>query len=221
MSLIGEAEIGSPLLQEALEAAPDVVLHVEDIRTVDGETRLMFRAEGENVDAFEAGLETDSTIATYRFIAAVDDDRLYRATLSDHGQARSTYDVALAQDIVVFDQEVTVEGMVVQARLPDREALATYREACREMDIPFAIRRLYSADESTEEAASEGWFGVTRAQREALVHALDAGYFDVPRRTDLQSMAAALDVSPQALSARLRRGQYNLVTNTLADDDDL
>jgi hypothetical protein len=211
MSLIGEAEIGSPLLQGALAAAPGVVVHVEDIRTVDEETRLMFRAEGGDFDAFEDGLETDPTIATHRFIAAFDDSRLYRVTLSAHGQARSTYDVALAQDIVVFDQRVTDEGMQVQARVPDREALATYREACREMDIPFEIRRLYSIDESIDADR----FGVTAAQAEALVHALETGYFDVPRRTDLQTMAEELDVSPQALSARLRRAQYNLVANTL------
>lgn len=211
MSLIGEAEIGSPLLQGALAAAPEVVVHVEDIRTVDEETRLMVRAEGGDFDAFEDGLETDPTIATHRFIAAFDGSQLYRVTLSAHGQARSTYDVALAQDIVVFDQRVTHEGMLVQARVPDREALATYREACREMDIPFEIRRLYSSDESIETDR----FGVTTAQAEALVHALETGYFDVPRRTDLQTMAAELDVSPQALSARLRRAQSNLVANTL------
>lgn len=217
MSLIGEAEIGSPLLQGALAVAPEMTLHVEDIRPVDGETRLMFRAEGGDFDAFEEGLSTDPTIKSHRFIAAFDGRRLYRVTLSPKGQAQSTYDVALAQDIVVFDQQVTTEGMYVRAHVPDREALATYREACRNLDIPFEVRRLYSA-ETTRQRASEGQFGVTPAQREALVHAADAGYFDVPRGTDLQSMADALGISPQALSARLRRGEYNLVVNTLAAD---
>lgn len=217
MSLIGEAEIGSPLLHEALAVAPGMTLHVEDIRPVDGETRLVFRAEGGDFDAFEDGIDDDPTIQAYRFIAAFDDRRLYRVTLSPHGQARSTYDVALAQDIVVFDQQVTTEGMYVRAHVPDRAALATYREACRTLDIPFEVRRLYSA-ETSGQRASEERFDVTPAQREALVHAADAGYFDVPRDTDLQTMADALGVSPQALSARLRRGQYNLVVNTLADD---
>lgn len=217
MSLIGEAEIGSPLLQGALAAAPEMVLHVEDIRPVDGETRLVFRAEGGDFEAFEVGLENDPTIGTYRFIAGFDANRLYRVTLSPHGQARSTYDVALAQDIVVIDQKVTARGMRVQARVPDREALATYRKACREMDIPFEVTRLYSVDEPIGDGADAQLFGVTAAQREALVHALETGYFDVPRRTDLQTMAAELDVSPQALSARLRRAQRNLVVNTLTE----
>ncbi|WP_255198455.1 helix-turn-helix domain-containing protein [Halorarius litoreus] len=211
MSLIGEAELGSPLLQAALATAPDTELVIEDIRPVDDEVRLVFWALDGDLDAFEAGLETDPTVGSHRFLTALGDRRLYRVTLSERGVASSTYDAALAHDIVVLDHRVTDRGMWVRARVPDREALTAYRGVCRDHGIPFELTRLYRVDEAATE--SDDAFGVTAAQRAALVHALEAGYFDVPRRTDLQTMATELDVSPQALSTRLRRGQANLVAN--------
>lgn len=46
----------------------------------------------------------------------------------------------------------------------------------------------------------------TEKQREVLVRALAAGYFDVPRRTSLVSLADDLGISDTAASERLRRG---------------
>jgi predicted DNA binding protein len=60
---------------------------------------------------------------------------------------------------------------------------------------------------------------LTRAQREALGLAFDRGYFDVPRDGSLDEMATNLDISPQALSDRLRRGQRNLLEVALVEFD--
>lgn len=61
-------------------------------------------------------------------------------------------------------------------------------------------------------------FGVTEAQQEALLHALEAGYFDVPRQAKLGTIAEKLGITTSALSTRIRRGQQNLLQNTLAQE---
>jgi predicted DNA binding protein len=47
---------------------------------------------------------------------------------------------------------------------------------------------------------------LTAEQREALSRAVEAGYFDVPRRTTLVGLARELGISDTATSQRLRRG---------------
>ena len=58
-------------------------------------------------------------------------------------------------------------------------------------------------------------FGLTDEQYEALTMACETGSVDVPRATDLDELAAELDISHQALSERLRRAQATLVRETL------
>lgn len=44
------------------------------------------------------------------------------------------------------------------------------------------------------------------------------GYYEDPRGTDLEALAARLDITRQALSARLRRGYRNLLERTVVQD---
>ncbi len=75
------------------------------------------------------------------------------------------------------------------------------------------MRRLYR-----EQNAETERYGLTDPQHEALRLALEAGYFDVPRETTLSVLASDLEVSSQALSARLRRGQASVLERALGDD---
>lgn len=217
MGLIVEGDVESSLFQAALAAVPDVTLELVDIRTgADGEGRFVLWGHGGDLDAFERALGSDPTVAGHRVLAEVDDRRLYRISLSAAGEGVATYRVAWEEDIVAVELTVREGGMHVLARLPSREALLAYQDALVGHDVPFTIERLFS---EVDDGAGRGdSYGVTEPQREALVAALEAGYFDVPRRAELQAVAEEVSVSPQAFSARLRRGQAALVRNTLASD---
>lgn len=58
---------------------------------------------------------------------------------------------------------------------------------------------------------------LTERQRETLATAYREGYFDIPRKVTLVDLAARLDVSDQAVSERLRRGEAKLVQEYLYD----
>ena len=64
-----------------------------------------------------------------------------------------------------------------------------------------------------------GQYNVSEKQREALVLALEMGYFEIPREATLEAVAERLDISTKAASERLRRGQTNLLNDTLTVGD--
>jgi predicted DNA binding protein len=65
------------------------------------------------------------------------------------------------------------------------------------------------------------WYGLTTAQREALVLAVESGYYDIPRTCTTVEVAEELGISDQAVTERLRRAIVNLVDNSLlvAEED--
>jgi predicted DNA binding protein len=111
---------------------------------------------------------------------------------------------------------VTAEGKRVLSRVPSREAVVQFRQACSERGFGFRLERLYREEVAAEDGGIDDRYGVTAAQREALSAALEMGYFEVPRDASLEHVADELDISRQALSTRLRRGQSNLLRNTLS-----
>jgi predicted DNA binding protein len=59
---------------------------------------------------------------------------------------------------------------------------------------------------------------LTDCQRRTLVAAYEGGYYDTPRRATLADFGEQFDITPRAVSQRLRRGVGNLVEATLIVD---
>jgi predicted DNA binding protein len=216
MSFIAEAVFDSPLFRETLAAVPDVELRLEDIRTPDGEPRrFVFWVDGGDFQRFESAMDADPTVGNYRCLTASDGKRLYRTTIPE-GTRDSLYAVTVEQDILILELVVTAEGKRVLSRVPSREAVVQFRQACSERGFGFRLERLYREEVAAEDGGIDDRYGVTAAQREALSAALEMGYFEVPRDASLEHVADELDISRQALSTRLRRGQSNLLRNTLS-----
>jgi predicted DNA binding protein len=210
MTLIAEFEISTPILREVAQAASR--LSVEQVyQSEAGATKLLFWAFTENDEAVDAALEADRSVAASTVLERLPGEHLYSVTLAEWATDRLTHPAAAANDIAMLEITVTDEARI-RARVPSREALIAYRESCHERRIPFRLLRIYQ--ESYQNAVQ---YGISDRQREALLAALDAGYFDVPRETTLSAIAETLGISDQALSARLRRGQATLLRNTLAN----
>ena len=60
---------------------------------------------------------------------------------------------------------------------------------------------------------------MTNLHQEDLVRAFEAGYFKVPKDTQLTELADAQGVSHQAMSERIRRGVHRLIEQTLIIGD--
>lgn len=201
-----------PLLRDALEAAPGTEVEWERADTTDG-SEVLFWAQGDDSEAFDAALEDDRTVTVLRSFDA-GDRRLYRVRLTGEGVNLDLYPVLVETASLVRRATATHEGWRCRLCFADRSALERFVEACRERDVGFDIVRLHEW-----RSPRHPQFGLTDTQRETLETAFEVGYFEVPREQDLTALAERLGVSDTAASQRLRRGLSTLLERTVALDD--
>ena len=212
--LIVELWVGGPLLQEALSRSPGTVISSEEQYISADEIRVLFWADGDDVDAFEAALETDSTVSEPTRLAETDRGRLYRVTLTDEASAATSLTAWRDLDLVLLDATGTHDGWQLRMRVPDRDALSRFRRVLQDRELPFRVNALYQADETRNATHAN----LTDGQYDALVTAYESGYYDVPRSASQADVAAKLQVTPQAVSERLRRATATLIRTTLLAD---
>ncbi|WP_254863384.1 helix-turn-helix domain-containing protein [Halovivax gelatinilyticus] len=216
MSLIAEYELENPILADARAGVPDVEYDVVDeFVSDDGTSIITAWATGSepSLERFDESIQTDPTVSNACRLANVDGRRLYRVELASDAERGLTYPVAVELGITFLRISATGETVRYRARVPDRETLVRYRDVCEDRDLEFTLVGLYR-DGAMDEADG----ALTSRQKEVLRVAFEAGYFAVPRRTTLSSLAESFDVSEQALSATLRRGTANLLAETIASD---
>lgn len=211
MSLIVEYEHASKTFREALAAVPEMTLQHDQVYfTADDEVRWAVWASGGNFEAFDEALTGDPSVKRFRTTSRVGDKQLYIATLSG-GHKDFAESTARELDIQLLDATITHETASIRARIPSREAFTKLMALTDQEYGRIRTRRLYR-----EESAIGEEYNVTPLQREALLTALEAGYYEVPREASLEDVAARLGISSQASSARLRRGTASLLLDTLA-----
>lgn len=100
------------------------------------------------------------------------------------------------------------------ARIPT-EGLGRFQTECRERGLRTEIRAIDRGPVRRHDDGDDVRSRLTGAQSEALALALERGYFEVPRQTSLEDLAAELGVSDSAASQRLRRGLAALLRATM------
>ncbi|WP_227357081.1 helix-turn-helix domain-containing protein [Haladaptatus salinisoli] len=115
---------------------------------------------------------------------------------------------------------VETEGTILEAtgtktwhfvlRFLDHDHVGQFYNYCTDHGIPVHIDRVYTL---TEEALRGRMFKLTNEQREAIVLALDRGYFSIPREVQMRALADELGISQQAFSERLWRGLEKVLAN--------
>lgn len=212
--LIAELTVRIPVLEETLLEYPEMTIEVERERSIgDGETiQLLFWAHGDDLDGFERSMTNDASIAEFERLAEDDDRRLYRAAYSEAVAAISSNPVWVGLGAVLLEATGTREGWEVRFRFPDRDALTSFVEWWQDNYETITIDALYHMEDDS------GGTELTELQHETLRRALEAGYFEVPRRTTLEELADEFDISAQALSVRLRKGTAALVGESTTDD---
>ena len=219
MAVIVEFRIDSPVLRGVLTGAPDAVAEIEEYDDSDPDAaRLFVWVTAPDFEAVETALEFDGSVAEYDRLMTSSSRSFYRVRLSESGSGLLTYRFAIENDIVPLSSRGTSAGWLVRARFPDRQAVADYWEYCRSVGVDFELRQIFTAADQDDGTGPN----LTAEQHEALVVALEKGYFDVPRKTSLKAIADVVGVSDTAVSYRLRRGLKTLLEHSIAptDEDD-
>jgi predicted DNA binding protein len=144
--------------------------------------------------------------------------------MGDKGLFRAEWDPAYmgivraiaATGVTVLSATGSADGWTVELRAMDDEQFSRFNDYCSDHDIDVSLTRLSRLSAATTGSA----YDLTPEQRAALVEAYREGYYEQPRETDQEALAARLGISRQAFSSRLRRGYRNLIRSTLAPGEE-
>lgn len=172
-----------------------------------------FRLRDGARDSFQQQVSENPTVNDIHVVNATDEQVLYAL---DWASAEDKFiDGIRSMDGYVLEATGSEGTWAFELRFPSHDSLAGFREHCSEAGFPIDIQRIYNP---TKPEAGP-WFGLTVAQREALMRAVEAGYYSIPRRCSTQDLADEFGISDQAVTERLRRAIHTLVDNTLLISD--
>lgn len=166
-------------------------------------------ATGQDHETFEERVRNQPMVKEFFALDKIDDSGLYRIEWAD--KPMDLIEGIAAADAVVLEAKAD-EAWQFQLRFFDNDQLVQFHNFVIDHRIPIHIERTYSMTEKWE---GEYQFGLTPAQREALILALRRGYFETPSKASLKDMAEELGISGQALSDRIRRGNETILRKVL------
>lgn len=156
---------------------------------------------------FEAALAEDLSVETAEVTDAFDGTYLYHVDWADVVAER--LHAILDHDGVILEARGTSDGWRLWVRFASREHFAGFRDHFAEFGH-VDLKQMTSP-----KRPGGGQYGVSPKQREALLAASDAGYYDTPSTATGEDIAAEMGVTQQSISRRLRRGTKVLIENTL------
>lgn len=196
-----------------LESDPEIHLSVEAVvPTADEPIPYLWVPGGS--DKITHRLEEIPVVTAATVVDEVDETVLVRLRWSDG--INGVLESIRRADGIVTTAEGRTDRWTFRIRFPSYDALSTFYGSCSETGVDVELLEVH-------EPATPGQnrrYGLTSGQRDLVVAAYEAGYFDVPRRTTLVELGEELEISDSAVSQRLRRGLAALIGATLVAEDD-
>lgn len=171
-------------------------------------------ATGDDHDAFAEMVRSRPNVREFIALDRLGESGLYRIEWED--PPMGLIDGIAEADGVVLEARGR-EDWTFRLRFPDHDDLSTFHSYVIENGIPIHIDRTYTL---TEAAGVDRRFGLSSEQREALLRALQKGYFETPSEMSLDTLAGELGISRQALSTRIRRGNERILREVLLSSDE-
>jgi predicted DNA binding protein len=170
-------------------------------------------AAAADFDGVDEALARDPTVADIVETAEFDDEKYYQLEWSDTVKHR--IDVFLDKEGSILTAAGSDGGWRARVRFASREQFEAFRAYFTDKDYSFDLVDMI------EPGNPHQTFGeLTPAQHDALLTAMERGYFRVPRDISTRDLADEFGISHQAFSERLRRGMDTLIDATLTTDTD-
>lgn len=203
--VIGTLPTGEFALEQTFDTVPEMNVECERILGCGDSASLPFLwitspLQTEVCNALSADPSTETVVQIVDF----GNTGLYYVQWTPEVEA--ILELLLGSDGVILQAGCSSSVWKLRLFYPDHEAVSTLDVNCTEQDVDFTITRLQGVD-----ADQTFWYGLTTKQYDTLQMAWERGYFSVPRQIDIQELSTEMDISHQALSERLRRGQYALI----------
>lgn len=211
MSVVAEFTLPAEAfaLERTFETVPNVTIEIERLATHSREWVMPFMwVTCDDLEAVTEALEDDPTVDGFRVFGV--DSGVEYLNVRWNEDVQALVDQIVDQHGIVKEAEAVGGIWHLKLQFVDRDALEEFQTYFDERGCSFELQRLYAGI-----GPKEGAYGLTPEQREALVTALEMGYFTVPRDAQIEKLAAELGISTNAVSQRLRRATGNLTRNAL------
>ncbi|WP_049899633.1 helix-turn-helix domain-containing protein [Halococcus agarilyticus] len=193
------------------ERAPDARVDLEPaIAAPDDRVLLVIRTDATSQSEVAAALRADPSVTAVEYLADRGDGWVFGVAWD--GQPRRFLARVRAEDATILSARGGGGTWTLQLLLPDRDALTRAYEAIVDCECGTELERI-----GTYGGGRGDRFDLTDEQREALVAAFEAGYYEVPREVTAADLADRLGISHQALSERFRRAYGQIVGGTVVD----
>ncbi|WP_058991386.1 helix-turn-helix domain-containing protein [Haloarcula sp. CBA1127] len=164
-------------------------------------------ATNADTDSVGTAITEDETVRSAQVITSQDQNTLLRMDWTD--QVRFLTRVLVGEHGTVVSARGSTEGWTFRILFPERDAVSSTCDAFEEYHIDIErITALKDAPSIEGSQLTDGQFSILKA-------AVDEGYYEIPRRTNLQELASDLGVSHQALSEQARRGHRALIESVI------
>lgn len=171
-----------------------------------------FWATGDDPDEFESferHVRENELVEDLTALARVENRVLYQVSWGTVAESLTT---VLARCHAAILEARGTENWYFRLRFRDHKGLTEFHNRCTDAGIDFHVERIYTVD---EEYGAKYDLDLTPEQQEAILLAVESGYFGVPRGATLDDIAAELGISSQAASERVRRGADTVLRKVL------
>ena len=176
--------------------------------------KFFYHIASSDFSRFEDGVRADHTVDAFERVRETRDDRaIYRFEYTDEAKILSP--IVSTANGVILDMENDGAAWIITVWMAERTGLAHLWDYAERNDVDIELLRVneYASLGDTDA-------GLTDSQREALLVAFEAGYFEEPRNATLSEVAAELNISQPAASGLLRRGIERLIVSTMLDESE-
>ncbi|MDS0474066.1 helix-turn-helix domain-containing protein [Natrinema sp. 1APR25-10V2] len=212
MSIIAEFSVKSDdlALHHALTAAPEMVVEIEQVvATMEDRIMPYFWVSGGNHAEFEEAFQDDESVTNATGIDEVEGAKLYRGEWTKNVETIIYAYVELGATLIQAIGKA--ENWELRMRFDSQDSLSEFQEYCDKNDISYELKSI----KEQEQTMASAQYDLTPKQRETLVTALEAGYYEAPRTVTMRELADQMGIAQQTLSNRFRAAHNNLITSTL------
>ncbi|WP_227380786.1 helix-turn-helix domain-containing protein [Haladaptatus halobius] len=199
------------VLGRLLTAGTEIQIEFERIVPINANVIPLFWAWNDDLDAFEQRVRAHDHVQELIEIEQVADRRLYLLhwETPDGGFFEG---FTTAETIIRSAYGYNSETWEFEILFSSQEELTTFHNHCRENKIPYTLGHMQTLSEAGSDLVESV---LTEKQRDALVLALQRGYFQTPRQVALAELAKEFDITQQSLSDLIRRGNEALLEHVL------
>ena len=211
MSVIAEFSIPAEQFElgQLLEVREGVQVRLESMVPTGGSVIPYFWVESPDIEDVELALSNSSLVDNAKVVDRVEDEALFRVDWSEN--VNGIIEAIGSTDAVILGGNGHGDHWSFQLRFGDSEDMSRFYRTVIDKGIIADLVSVYNPlDTHTAQGTK-----LTDEQREALLIALEEGYFAIPREITLVELAEKLGISDSAVSQRIRRGLRKLLISGL------